>query len=136
MKKVVIAAVALLTLGSAAGVSAQMTGGAGSPGRPEPMPVLPSGAGLHDQSGTGLTAGPSTALGRSANGAAGAYNKDDLGVSQATAAIARREPGDGFSDRDIGGHGRALDSTVLGTGAGTGTGTGDGLITGSGAQIH
>jgi hypothetical protein len=152
MKKMVFAAGVLLTLGSAIGASAQMTGGAGSgvgSGPPGDLPngglgtmnapatnqsntVLPPSAGLPDQSGTGLTAGPSTAMGRSANGAAGAYNKDDLGVSQATAPIARREPGVGFSDRDIGGHGRALDSTVLGTG----TGTGDGLITGSGAQIH
>jgi hypothetical protein len=142
MKKTVIAAVAMLALGNAAGATAQVTGGAGSgigsgtmnaPPANQLNTTVPTSAGLPDQSG--LTAGPNTALGRSANGTgAGAYNKDDLGVNQATLPVERREPGVGFADRDIGGHGRALDSTLLGTGAGSGTA--DGLITGSGAQIH
>lgn len=153
MKKTVFAAVAVLALGIAAGASAQMTGGAGSgigSGPPGALPngglgtmnepatnqsntVLPPSASLPDQSGTGLTTGPDTALGKSANGTdAGAYNKDDLGVNQARGPVERRAPGVGFSDRDIGGHGAGLDSTGLGTDASSG----DGLITGSGAQIH
>jgi hypothetical protein len=156
MKKTVFAAVAVLALGIAAGAHAQMTGGAGSGIGSGPPGALPNGglgtmnapatnqdntsvprsAGLPDQSGTGLlTAGPTSGLGRSADAPAGAYNKDDLGLNQATAPIERSDPGIGFSDRDIGGHSRALDSTVLGTGTGGGIGS-DGLITGSGAQIH
>jgi len=120
MKKTVVAVLAGLALG-AAGAHAQGIGSVGAA-----PPSVPSGEGLRDQGGTGLTAGPSTALGRNATGAAaGAYNKDDLGVNQAAAPVERRDP-----DRDIGGHGRALDSTVLGAGGG------DGLIAGSGAQIH
>lgn len=153
MKKTVFAAATVLLLAFAAGANAQVTGGAGSgigSGPPGALPngglgtsngpasnqsntSLPSSAGRFDQSGTGLTAGPSTALGNSTNStAAGAYNKDDLGVNQAAAPDERREPGVGFSDRDIGAHGRALDSILLGTSSGAG----DGLITGSGAQIH
>jgi hypothetical protein len=145
MKRTLFAAVVVLVLGTAVAATAQVTGGGGSgigSGPPGALPngglgvtdtpasnrdntVVPPSAGLKDQPGAGLGSSART------------YSKDDLGRQEDIGVNEAEVPtpqaaGSGFSDRDVNGRGRALDSTVLGTGPAFG----NGLITGSGARIH